>query len=62
MIICADGQKLEGHASIRFEAEHRFLPETHFVGRDDLLDGLVRYGIVRMDKVQDIRRLATHFP
>jgi len=36
------------------DAEHRFLLETHFVGRDNFLNGLVRHGIVRMDEAQDV--------
>ena len=54
--------RLERHADIGLDTKYRSLLEARFVGQDDLLDGLVRCSIVRMDKAQDIRKLTTHFP
>lgn len=53
--------RLERHASMNLDAEHGFLPKARFVGRDNFLNGLPRCGLVRMNKAQDIRRLANHF-
>lgn len=61
LVICADEQTLERHASRRSEAEYCLLMEARFVGRDQFLNGLARCGIILMDKTQDIRRLANHF-
>ena len=53
--------QLEGHASMGLDAEYRFLPEARLVGRDNFLNGLAQCDIIRMNKIQDIRRLANHF-
>ncbi len=55
------GPCLQRHADRGLDAKHGFLLEARFVGRDDLLNGLARYGVIRMNKTQDIRGLTHDF-
>ncbi len=57
-----DIDRLQRCACGGLDAEHRFLLEARFVGRDNFLNGLVRHGIIRMNKAQDIRGFADHVP
>ena len=53
--------RLERHASMDLDAEHRFLLETCLVGGDNFPNGLAGCGIIRMNEAQDIGGLANHF-